>query len=150
MARLVNDIDVARMTTSIPHPFASTDAGRFIARMQVSDPRREAVFAIEHRRGGFMGVVGLHPNDTMRPELGYWLGRPFWGRGLMTEAVRAAVDWAHRVWRKRVLESGHFADNAASAGVLIKAGFLYTGVVQPRWSIARDGEAPTRMMVRLA
>jgi RimJ/RimL family protein N-acetyltransferase len=150
MARLVNDIDVARMTTSVPHPFACADAGRFIARMQEGDPRREAVFAIEHRREGFMGVVGLHPKATMGPELGYWLGRPFWGRGLMTEAVRAAVDWAHRVWKKPVLESGHFADNPASAGVLIKCGFLYTGVVEPRWSIARDGSAPTRMMVRLA
>ena len=68
----------------------------------------------------------------------------------MTEAARAAVDWAHRVWRKPVLESGHFADNAASAGVLIKVGFLYTGVVEPRWSIARGAEAATRMMVRLA
>jgi RimJ/RimL family protein N-acetyltransferase len=150
MARLVNDIDVARMTTSIPHPFACADAKRFIRRMQAGDPRREAAFAIEHPRDGFMGVVGLHAKATMGPELGYWLGRPYWGRGLMTEAVRAAVDWAHRVWRKPVLESGHFADNPASAGVLIKAGFLYTGVVEPRWSIARGGAAPTRMMVRLA
>jgi RimJ/RimL family protein N-acetyltransferase len=150
MARLVDDFDVARMTTSIPHPFAGADAGRFIARMQEIDPGREAVFAIEHRRDGFMGVVGLHPKAAMGPELGYWLGRPFWGRGLMTEAVRAAVDWAHRVWKKPVLESGHFADNPASAAVLVKAGFLYTGVVEPRWSLARGREAPTRMMVRLA
>jgi len=150
MARLINDIDVARMTTSIPHPFACADAKRFIARMQATDPRRETVFAIEHRREGFMGVVGLHPKAAMGPELGYWSGRPFWGRGLMTEAVRAAVDWAHRVWRKPVLESGHFADNPASGAVLNKAGFLYTGVVESRWSIARGGDAPTRMMVRLA
>jgi RimJ/RimL family protein N-acetyltransferase len=150
MARLVDDIDVARMTTSIPHPFARADAQRFISRVQGGDPRHEAVFAIEHRRDGFMGVIALHPMAAMGPELGYWLGRPFWGRGLMTEAVRTAVDWAHRVWRKPVLESGHFVDNPASAGVLIKAGFLYTGVVKPRWSIARNGEAPTRMMVRLA
>ncbi len=150
MGRLVDDIDVARMTTSIPHPFARADAGSFIARMRDCDPRHEAVFAIEHPRDGFMGVVGLHPNGAMGPELGYWLGRPFWGRGLMTEAVRTVVDWAHRVWRKPVLQSGHFADNTASAGVLIKSGFLYTGVVEPRWSIARAGSAPTRMMVRLA
>jgi RimJ/RimL family protein N-acetyltransferase len=150
MVRLVNDIEVARMTTSIPHPFACGDAKRFIRRIQAGDPRCEAVFAIEHRREGFMGVIGLHPMSTMGPELGYWLGRPFWGRGLMTEAVRTAVDWAHRVWKKPVLESGHFADNQASASVLIKAGFLYTGVVRPRWSVARGGEASTRMMVRLA
>jgi RimJ/RimL family protein N-acetyltransferase len=150
MARLINDIDVARMTTAVPHPFACADAKRFIARMAASDPRREMVFALEDPDEAFMGVVGLHPQATLGPELGYWLGRPFWGRGLMTEAVRAAVEWAHRVWRKPVLESGHFVDNPASAGVLIKAGFLYTGVVQRRWSVARGDAAPTRMMVRLA
>jgi RimJ/RimL family protein N-acetyltransferase len=150
LARLVDDVDVARMTTSIPHPFARAHAGDFIARMGAADPRREAVFAIDHPREGFLGVVGLHSRAAMGPELGYWLGRPFWGRGLMTEAVRAAVDWAHRVWRKPVLQSGHFADNPASAAVLIKTGFLYTGVVEPRWSMAREQAAPTRMMVRLA
>ena len=49
-----------------------------------------------------------------------------------------------------MLQSGHFADNEASAAVLIKAGFLYTGRVEMRWSIARGEPAPTRMMVRLA
>ena len=150
MTRLIDDIDVARMTTSIPHPFAREDAEAFIARMRASDPGREAVFALDHPRDGFIGAVGLHPNASIGPELGYWLGRAYWGQGLMTEAVTAAVTWAHRCWKRRVLASGHFADNPASARVLIKAGFLYTGVVEPRWSIARAAHAPTRMMVSLA
>ena len=150
MARLINDIGVARMTTSIPHPFACADARRYIARLRAADEDEERVFAIEHPRDGLVGVVGLHPGAGLGPELGYWLGRPFWGRGLMTEAVTAIVDWAHRIWRKPVLQSGHFADNEASAAVLIKAGFLYTGRVETRWSIARGEAAPTRMMVRLA
>jgi RimJ/RimL family protein N-acetyltransferase len=150
MTRWVDDIGLARMTTSIPHPFTQEHAEAFIARMEESDPGREAVFALDHPRDGLIGVVGLHPKAPMGPELGYWLGRPYWGRGFMTEAVTAAVDWAHRCWKRRVLASGHFADNTASAGVLIKAGFLYTGVVEPRWSIARGERAPTRMMVSLA
>jgi RimJ/RimL family protein N-acetyltransferase len=83
-------------------------------------------------------------------EIGYWLGRPFWGRGYMTEAVDAALLWAGDGWGRRYLLAGHFADNPASGQVLVKAGFLYTGDVVPRFSMARGEEAPTRMMVWLA
>jgi len=150
MARLINDLDIARMTTSVPHPYTCAHARRYIARTGLGDPAVEAVFALDHPLDGFMGVVGLHSTGSFGPELGYWLGRPYWGQGLMTEAVTAVVDWAHRIWRKPVLEAGHFSDNEASGSVLVKAGFLYTGRVEARWSLARAAAAPTRMMVRLA
>jgi RimJ/RimL family protein N-acetyltransferase len=144
------DFDVARMTTSIPHPFALDDAEGFIARMARADPARELVLAIEHRRNGLIGVLGFHPNPDGATEIGYWLGRPFWGAGCMTEAAAAALAWVRKSWNRRFLASGHFADNPASGAVLIKTGFLYTGVVVPRFSRARDAEADTRMMVWLA
>src|SRR5882724_10919559 len=111
MVRLADDEGVARMTTSIPHPFDAAMATGFIARMATADPAREVALAIEHRRDGFVGVLGFHPRDGLSPELGYWIGRPFWGRGYMTEAAAAAVHWARADWNKRVLVSGHFADN---------------------------------------
>jgi RimJ/RimL family protein N-acetyltransferase len=83
-------------------------------------------------------------------EIGYWLGRPFWGRGLMTDAVVAALAWVGGAWGRRFVMAGHFADNPASGQVLIKTGFLYTGEVLSRFSIARGEESPTRMMVWLA
>jgi RimJ/RimL family protein N-acetyltransferase len=64
--------------------------------------------------------------------------------------VTAALAWAREGWARRVLTSGHFADNASSGRVLTKADFLYTGEVEHRFSIARREEAPTRMMVWLA
>ena len=66
------------------------------------------------------------------------------------EAVTAALSWAGGEWGARVLAAGHFADNAASSRVLIKAGFLYTGEVVRRFSLARNEEAETRMAVWLA
>ena len=65
-------------------------------------------------------------------------------------AVRAALGWVKRDWRKRLVVAGHFADNPASGQVLCKAGFLYTGDVEPRASRARGDEVPTRMMIWLA
>jgi RimJ/RimL family protein N-acetyltransferase len=150
LSQLVDDLSVARMTTAIPHPFPAGAADDFIQRMTECDGRREGVFAIDVRERGFAGVLGFHPDERGVPEIGYWLGRPYWGCGYMTEAVRAALGWAGGGWGKRYLMSGHFADNPASGAVLIKAGFLYTGDVLPRFSAARGEEAPTRMMVWLA
>ena len=150
LARLVDDPDVARMTTSIPHPFPPGAADAFIDRMRNADAAREGVFAVETEGAALSGVLGFHPNDTGVAEIGYWLGRPYWGRGLMTEAVSAALAWVGRGWGKRHVFAGHFADNPASGQVLVKAGFLYTGEVFPRFSVARGEDAPTRMMVWLA
>jgi RimJ/RimL family protein N-acetyltransferase len=150
LARLVDDVDIARMTTAIPHPYPHDAAEGFIERMSRVDGGRERLFALEAPDEGFVGLLGFHRNEAGAPELGYWLGRPFWGRGYMTEAVRAALIWAGGEWGKRFIMAGHFTDNPASGQVLIKAGFLYTGDVFPRFSLGRGEDAPTRMMVWLA
>jgi RimJ/RimL family protein N-acetyltransferase len=150
MAALADDIGVARMTTAIPHPYERDMADGFIERMSQTDPRREVTFAVQAREGDFMGVLGIHPREGFAAELGYWIGRPYWGQGYMTEAVSAALAWAGGPWGRRALVSGHFADNEASGRVLTKSCFLYTGEVEPRFSLARGEEAETRMMVWLA
>ena len=150
MTPLADDPGVSRMTTAIPHPFSRDVAEGFIGRMQAADPAHELVLAVERRDGAFMGVIGVHPRDHFAGELGYWIGRPFWGAGYMTEAARALTAWAAAHWGRRALVSGHFADNAPSGRVLTKTGFLYTGEIERRFSIARGEEAPARMMVWLA
>lgn len=151
IAELANDIRVAGMVSRLPHPYRIDDAEAWIARLEDRNPRAEAVFVIEHRQFGVIGVLGFHERAPGRSELGYWLGHAFWGRGYATEAVNAALAWARADWRKNVVWAGHFADNRASGQVLCKAGFLYTGDVEPTPCLARGGETvPTRMMVWLA
>jgi RimJ/RimL family protein N-acetyltransferase len=154
IADRINDYDIARMTTRVPFPYSLDDARGFLDSGSPSDRR----FLVEHPSFGPIGMVGFHDASTawsesgcaLSPEIGYWLGRSFWGRGFATEAVTAALDWAHARWGRRAVASGHFADNPASGRVLEKAGFLYTGEVQPRFSLSRGEVAPTRMMVWLA
>lgn len=150
IARLAGDPLVARMTTHVPHPYGLEDAEAFLACAGAAAPGQDALFAIETRAGRLAGLLGFHARADGAPEAGYWLGRPYWGRGYMTEALRVGLDWVRTGWGRRVVFAGHFADNDSSAWVLIKAGFLYTGDVFPRYSRARGEEVPTRMMVWLA
>jgi RimJ/RimL family protein N-acetyltransferase len=150
VARMANDLAVAGMTTSMPHPYTSADAEDFCERALSQDWSREARFAIEHRHFGVVGMLGFETGFNGRPQLGYWLGRNFWNRGYATEAVRAALKWVKRDWRKGLVEAGHFSDNPASGQVLCKAGFLYTGDVALADSRARGAAAPLRRMVWLA
>lgn len=147
---LAGDPAVARMTAAIPHPYPPQAAQAFIDRMAAADPRRHRLFAIDVDGEGLAGMVGFHPTACGAAEIGYWLGRPYWGRGYMTEAVRAALAWAGGVWGRGFVMAGHFTDNDASGRVLIKSGFLYTGDVQALFCAARGEAVPVRRMVWLA
>lgn len=150
LAALANDPEIARMTTRIPHPYALEDAKSFLERCEEEE---DALFAIDDGEG-LIGMVGFQRAgmaNALGPEIGYWLGRPYWGQGLATEAASAVLVWAHESWGRRCVVSGHFADNPASASVLLKSGFLYTGEVVRQASLARGGEqVECRRMVWLA
>jgi RimJ/RimL family protein N-acetyltransferase len=152
LAMLANDIDIARMTTSIPHPYGVDDARGFLEQISRNDPGQHAHFALEAKDGdgGLIGMIGFHPMEDGRTQLGYWLGRAYWGKGLATEAARAALKWATQEWRRRFIMARHFTDNPASGEVLCKAGFLYTGEVTLAQSRARSGRTPSRTLVWLA
>ena len=147
---LASDFAIARMTTRMPWPYTRRDADGFVARCQAQDRRRDATFVIDLEDEGPVGVLGFFTPTQGHLEVGYWVGRPYWGRGLATEAVQGALTWARDAWRRKVVVAGHFADNPASGQVLVKAGFLYTGVVEHKPSAARGEPVATRMMVWLA
>jgi RimJ/RimL family protein N-acetyltransferase len=150
LAELMADFDIARMTSRVPHPYSLDDASEFVARVQGNDPRTDQNFLIEHEDEGVIGGLGFFTPQDGPLEVGYWVGKPWWGRGFASEALNGALVWARSDWRKRYLVAGHFSDNPASGAVLCKAGFLYTGEVQTKHSLARQAPVATRMMVWLA
>jgi RimJ/RimL family protein N-acetyltransferase len=147
---IINDFDIARMTTPIPHPYGQAEADAFRQHLMQTDISRDSTLQIETHEGDLIGAVGAHLRDAPFPEIGYWIAREHWGNGYATEAAIAIRDWARRAFNCRALIAGHFADNDASGRVLVKCGFLYTGEVQQRFSVARGEDAATRMMVWLA
>ena len=149
LAVLANDLDVTRMTSRMPHPYTLEHAELFLARVEEADSSREVTWVIADGNGP-QGVLGFFTDEGPAPEIGYWLGRPAWGRGYASEAVTAAVAWADTEWRRRCLVARCFSDNPASMRILEKAGFLPTGVQRACPSLARGGEALSREYVRIA
>ncbi|HEY9216607.1 MAG TPA: GNAT family N-acetyltransferase [Phenylobacterium sp.] len=149
LAQLANDYDVVKMTGSMPYPYGEEHAHAYLDRVESLDPQSHAHYVIDFD-GAPIGTLGFDRGPHGRCEIGYWIGRPYWGQGLATEAALAALDWAREDWGRRLVVACHYADNPASGAVLIKAGFLYTGDVEPKFSTARGCEAPVRWMVWLA
>jgi RimJ/RimL family protein N-acetyltransferase len=125
VAMLANDRRIAENTARIPHPYREADATSFIA--GVNKPSGEALFLITLRDGTVVGACGLMLQEET-PELGYWLGVPYWGKGYATEALHALIDYAFADLGHNALQAGARVTNPASRRVLEKCGFQWTGV----------------------
>lgn len=150
LAAAIADEAIVRNLASAPWPYSIRDAEAFLA--QPRDPVLPSWLIVERTGGAprLVGACGLGRRPSGAVELGYWVARAHWGRGVASEACAALIDVA-RALRLPVLEGSHFLDNPASARVLEKLGFEPTGLVAPRLSCARGTQAPARLMrLRLA
>ena len=149
---LISEWEVARHTARIPHPYPENGAEEWLA---LASAEREAgrglSLVIEERATGrLIGCIGLETGDEEdRLEIGYWLGRPYWGRGYATEAVRALTAWALALPGVRQVHADVYPDNPASARVLEKAGFRQVGR-GTRPAPARGGEKEVLLYERRA
>src|SRR5262245_38633455 len=126
IATLANDRRIAENTLRIPHPYGLADAQSFITTANTTGG--EVVFLIARRGGPMIGACGIAQFGEGPPEIGYWLGVPFWGQGYATEAVRALLDHAFDDLGYDVVAGGARVSNPASRRVLEKCGFQWTGV----------------------
>ena len=121
---LAGDWDVARMTSDIPHPLTSDDA-----RVWLQPSPGEARFALVEN-GKLLGGAGYFQHSPGAVEVGFWLGRAHWGRGLATEAVKAVLGYGLLHDHQAAFTSSHFTDNPASGRVLVKLGFEPAGTAR--------------------
>jgi RimJ/RimL family protein N-acetyltransferase len=125
IARLANDRRIAENTTRIPHPYRLADAEAFIDAVNKSDGELAFLITLDDEP---IGACGLAQLDGTVPDLGYWLGAPYWGNGYATEAARAVIDHAFTALGYEALQAGARVTNPASRRVLEKCGFQWTGV----------------------
>jgi RimJ/RimL family protein N-acetyltransferase len=120
-----------------PHPLTLADTRQYIDTALRLSPT--SVFAIEVDDKA-VGVIGLTLGEGERrhsAELGYWLGEPYWGRGIISESVKAITEYATQDLGLSRIESYVFSWNPASARVLEKMGFEREGIL--RKSVIKDG-----------
>jgi ribosomal-protein-alanine N-acetyltransferase len=130
LAVLANDKDIGSMTLRIPFPYTRQDAADFFEWATARAAEGHAIFALEIE-GRLAGTIGLHPEPQHhRAELGYWIAKPFWGRGLVTEAAGEVLRWAFEEQQLNRVFAAVFPENTASKRVLEKLGFTYEGTLR--------------------
>lgn len=130
---LAGEREIALNTLNVPHPYERRHALEWIASHAGQFERREAVtYAIALREEGTLaGAAGLildPANETA--ELGYWIGKPYWGRGYASEAARALVGWGFEALELHRIHASHFPRNPASGRVLRKIGMRHEGTLR--------------------
>jgi len=133
----IADEGLVRNLARAPWPYNSRDARHFVALPH--DPFCPRFLITRARDAALLGCIGLDNSDG-ETELGYWIARPYWGRGYATEAARSVIGVARMLGHRRISAS-HFLDNPGSGRVLAKLGFRPTGVVTARYSPGRGEQA---------
>lgn len=138
---LCNNWNVSRWLARAPYPYLLEDAEAFCRLVADTAPAgRDAVWAIRLKgEKGLIGVISVTGLKSDEPELGYWLGEPYWGHRLMSEAAGAVVADFFARGRHATLHSGAFTGNEASLRIQYRLGFqdTATGV---RWCLARSAD----------
>lgn len=129
---LAGDREIAATTSLVPHPYPDGEAERWILTHAGSFAAGESArFAITIRDGGLLiGAIGLeiHPKHR-RAEVGYWIGKDYWGQGFATEALRPVLEYGFSLGINRIWAE-HFAHNPASGRVMQKAGMKHEGTLR--------------------
>jgi ribosomal-protein-alanine N-acetyltransferase len=144
VARYANNRKIwAAVRDHFPHPYTEEDAVTFI---NLANEPGDAVVRAIVVNGEAVGAIGIHPQDDVHRicvEIGYWLGEPFWGKGIITEAVKEMTKVAIELGYTRVFATV-FSNNQASVKVLEKAGYQYEGTM--RRAALKDNEVLDVMM----
>jgi RimJ/RimL family protein N-acetyltransferase len=115
-----------KLDDRFPHPYTAADAREWIA-LSGREPVTNFAIATEKEAFGGIGLRLLPDIFRNSAELGYWLGEPYWGKGIASAAVPVMVDFGFRVLNMVRLQALVFAGNTASAHVLEKCGFKLDG-----------------------
>ena len=140
----INDREIAANTRTIEYPYPPGSGKKWIEKHpQTWLDGKSAVFAIcELESGDLMGAIGLEiDRDHHHAELGYWLGRQFWNRGICTEAAAAVLKFGLKQLGLNKVHAHYLLRNPASGRILEKIGMKKEGVLRKhirKWGVFED------------
>jgi [ribosomal protein S5]-alanine N-acetyltransferase len=141
---LAGAVEIASTTLHVPHPYEDGMAESWILTHAPGyEAGTQATFAITERAGGLLvGAIGLVIEAAhARAELGYWIGVPFWGRGIATEASRALLELGFDRMGLHRIQATYITRNPASGRVMQKLGMQPEGVLRQhvrKWDVFED------------
>ena len=142
IAKHIHDKDIYEVTLTIPFPYKESDAEWFIKKSQKD---------IEEKKAYALGIVLKETNEVIgcieagsidhtheKSEVGYWLSKQHWGKGIMPEALDLLIDFAFNGLKLHRLYAFTFVENTASQKVLEKCGFTKEG--RKKDACKKDGQ----------
>lgn len=155
LARHADDAEVARnLRDRFPHPYRLADAEWYIAHVASRPLQTSFGIVVDDAAIGTISIMLGEDISRCAAEIGYWIGQPFWGRGIMTDALRATTAYAFETFPLTRVFAVPFVSTTRSVRVLEKAGYVLegrmkqsaikNGVVLDQWLYAayRDRATP--------
>ncbi len=143
IAENLGDYDVAKMTGSIPYPYFELSAEFWILQARAKWYSNAGfAYIITDKAGTLLGCMDLFVNENGDMEIGYWIGKPYWGQGYASEAAAAVVSEAFDTLEIEHIDASHYKDNPASGRVLEKLGFAVHNKDKSLYSLSRTASAP--------
>ncbi|RYD74345.1 MAG: N-acetyltransferase [Sphingobacteriales bacterium] len=124
LVKYANNYNIAKnLTNQFPYPYTAENALGFIKMAMADKPTRIFCIAVDNES---VGAIGIHPQtDIMckNAELGYWLGEPFWGNGIISKAIKQMLKYGFETFDINRIFARPFGSNIGSQKALEKAGF---------------------------
>jgi len=121
---IANNVNIAKyLTNQFPHPYKRESGEWFIKNATSQDPIHIMAIDVE---GKAVGAIGLHTKDDVsikNLEMGYWLGEAYWGKGIMTEAIKEMTTYGFKNYDINRIYARPFGNNIGSQKALEKAGY---------------------------
>ena len=139
---LIGVREVAAQTLRIPHPYTQADAHAMLKRLRSDAAHWFGLFLGKDEQ--LCGGGGLYvDHDHDRAEIGYWVGVPFWGKGIASEAARELMRYGFEDLKLHRIHAVCYTGNGASIRILEKLGMKYEGRSHhhiKKWGEYRDSE----------
>jgi len=123
---------------AFPYPYSLQDAESFISRIVEANPVTVFAIATQKEAIGSIGLILGKDVHRYTAEMGYWLAEPFWGKGIMTQAVKSMTAYAICDLKLHRIFAEPYSTNPASVRVLEKAGFIREGILHS--NVFKDGK----------
>ena len=135
LLKYINDPDIYKYTLKIPYPYKEEDADFWINFVEESRIKERVLkyWTIKNERDELIGGIGFNTKYgklSHKDEIGYWLGKPFWNKGIMTDVVKKTCEIGFSEFNLTRIEATVFTRNTASKKVLYKAGFVLEGTLK--------------------